>query len=343
MGMDGRIEFPGVNPEKLSQEAGSLLSSAGDVAAEKWNELDLAGKADRLVEEAQHHADSVWEQYGPVAEGAADTVSGVAKDGLYIVGRTGLGVGKLVEDATRAPRTWVAYAMGNEERAVEIANSSKIDELAAALTEFFGAEEQLQVVGDIAEQVGEIGAGFGLLLIPGNGGFAISVSVDALGTAGSALHDAAADGELSDSDVSASVAAAGVAAGTAVVTRGAIDKAADAREFAKRQMGGSYREVRKLSGDGFEAHHMPANSASPLETLDGPCINMTTADHRRTASCGSSPEARAYRARQAELINAGKFKEAIDMDIEDIRSKFGDKYDGAIEQMLDYAKGKGLI
>ncbi|MFC6298080.1 hypothetical protein, partial [Pseudomonas spelaei] len=30
-------------------------------------------------------------------------------------------------------------------------------------------------------------------------------------------------------------------------------------------------------------------------------------------------------------------KEAIQMDVDDIRSKFGDKYDKAIKQMLDYA------
>ena len=31
------------------------------------------------------------------------------------------------------------------------------------------------------------------------------------------------------------------------------------------------------------------------------------------------------------------------MDIDDIRDKFGDKYDDAIAQMLSYAKEKGLI
>ena len=30
--------------------------------------------------------------------------------------------------------------------------------------------------------------------------------------------------------------------------------------------------------------------------------------------------------------------EAIQMDVNDIRSRFGNKYDDAIQQMLDYAK-----
>ncbi len=31
------------------------------------------------------------------------------------------------------------------------------------------------------------------------------------------------------------------------------------------------------------------------------------------------------------------------MDIDDIHNKFGDKYDGAIQEMLDYAENKGYI
>jgi len=39
---------------------------------------------------------------------------------------------------------------------------------------------------------------------------------------------------------------------------------------------------------------------------------------------------------QKELIDQGKFKEAVQMDINDIHSKFGDKYDKAIGEMLTY-------
>lgn len=101
--------------------------------------------------------------------------------------------------------------------------------------------------------------------------------------------------------------------------------------------GGSYRDVVKYSdGELEEVHHMPADSASNLERNDGPAIKMEKEDHRQTASWGNSNEAREYRAKQKELIDEGKFREAIQMDIDDIHDKFGDKYDGAIQEMEDY-------
>lgn len=101
--------------------------------------------------------------------------------------------------------------------------------------------------------------------------------------------------------------------------------------------GGSYRDVKKPSdGDTHEVHHMPADSATDLDRDDGPAIKMEKDDHRQTASCGNSKEAREYRERQRELIEQGKFREALQMDIDDIREKFGDKYDEAIDEMLDY-------
>ena len=56
----------------------------------------------------------------------------------------------------------------------------------------------------------------------------------------------------------------------------------------------------------------------------------------QTASYGSSREAKTYQAVQKGLIDSGKFKEAQQMDIDDIRSKFGGKYDDEIRQMEEY-------
>ncbi|MFT0867416.1 hypothetical protein [Pseudomonas sp. CAM1A] len=64
---------------------------------------------------------------------------------------------------------------------------------------------------------------------------------------------------------------------------------------------------------------------------------MDPSDHRLTASYGSSSEAKAYRAKQEELLQEGRLKDAIQMDVDDIRSRFGSEYDAAIEQMLKYA------
>jgi hypothetical protein len=55
---------------------------------------------------------------------------------------------------------------------------------------------------------------------------------------------------------------------------------------------------------------------------------------RKTASSGSSKAAEAYRQTQAALIAKGKLREAIQMDINDTRGKFGTKYDARIEEML---------
>lgn len=101
--------------------------------------------------------------------------------------------------------------------------------------------------------------------------------------------------------------------------------------------GGSYREVKPHSdGSIQEVHHMPADEASPLYFKDGPAIRMEKEDHRKTASWGSSLEARQYRAEQAEKIKNGDFRGAVQMDIDDIKEKFPDKYDKAIEQMMKY-------
>jgi hypothetical protein len=108
-------------------------------------------------------------------------------------------------------------------------------------------------------------------------------------------------------------------------------------EVMNEKQGGSYKDVKKTSsGETHEVHHMPADSASPLERNDGPAIKMEKADHRKTASCGSSREAREYQQIQRELIEEGKFLEALQMDIDDIREKFGDKYDDAINEMMEY-------
>ena len=65
---------------------------------------------------------------------------------------------------------------------------------------------------------------------------------------------------------------------------------------------------------------------------------MDTPDHMKTASWGRSKAAQAYRAIQKELIDKGLFREAQQMDIENVRALFGNKYDEAIQQMLEYTE-----
>ncbi|MDE7414561.1 MAG: hypothetical protein K2N05_12350 [Muribaculaceae bacterium] len=115
--------------------------------------------------------------------------------------------------------------------------------------------------------------------------------------------------------------------------------------------GGRYQDL-KNEGYGWntkpptEVHHMPADSSSNLERCDGPAIVMDYEDHRETASCGNSREAQEYRAKQKELIEQGKFREAFQMDVDDLREKFGNKYDDAIanaEKYLDKLEAENKI
>lgn len=105
------------------------------------------------------------------------------------------------------------------------------------------------------------------------------------------------------------------------------------------QLGGAHKDVKGLPG--YEAHHMPAKSISPLSEGHGPSIAMAEADHRLTASHSNGSKAKAYRRLQADLIRQGDFRAARDMDVRDIQRKFGSKYDDAIQQMLKYSQDKG--
>ena len=102
---------------------------------------------------------------------------------------------------------------------------------------------------------------------------------------------------------------------------------------SKLPLGGAYSDV---PANGGERHHMPADSVSPLSTQKGPVINMSLGDHKKTASWGRSKYAQEYRAQQRRLINNGDFMRAQQMDIDDVKSKFGNKYNKTIDEMRDY-------
>lgn len=101
--------------------------------------------------------------------------------------------------------------------------------------------------------------------------------------------------------------------------------------------GGPYSDV-FTPGEGGkkEVHHMPSSESSFLRFEDGPTIKMDIEDHRQTASWGRSKEACQYRALQKEMIENGDFRGALQMDIDDIQEKFGDKYNDTIAEMMDY-------
>jgi filamentous hemagglutinin len=63
---------------------------------------------------------------------------------------------------------------------------------------------------------------------------------------------------------------------------------------------------------------------------------MTIEDHLVTASNGGGPAAAEYRATQRSLIQRGQLLDALKMDVDNIRTLFGQKYDVAIQQMSEY-------
>jgi hypothetical protein len=112
--------------------------------------------------------------------------------------------------------------------------------------------------------------------------------------------------------------------------------------------GGRYSTVFEKNNLGGEVNHIPPFDAYrkliPLSRREGPSIWMTEADHQNTSSWGASDEAVRYRDNQRELIRQGRFMEAVQMDINDIRTKFrlSDgtcKYELGIQQMLLYVQG----
>ena len=170
-------------------------------------------------------------------------------------------------------------------------------------------------------------AALALPIIPGGAGAAVK-AVRGVGAVADvaggivSVQDGLANGNYVEAAMGAVQTVAGV---------GQLSKTLSAG--SKVPLGGAYSDV---PANGGERHHMPADSVSPLSKEKGPIINMSSADHKKTASWGRSKAAQEYRARQRELINAGDFMGAQQMDIDDIHSKFGNKYNKAINEMRDY-------
>jgi RHS repeat-associated protein len=115
------------------------------------------------------------------------------------------------------------------------------------------------------------------------------------------------------------------------------------------QLGGSYGKTKSDNkGQGGQSHHMPSNSASRnagsgITEYSGPATYLSEVDHKKTASYGRGENAQRWRNHQEDLIKRGKFGKAMEMDIRDVKRKFGNKYNAGMSEMIDYAKGKGQI
>lgn len=121
------------------------------------------------------------------------------------------------------------------------------------------------------------------------------------------------------------------------------------------QVGGSYNSI--VGAMGGERHHLIAQeniSATTINKYDSnkkvigtvtagtaPCILLTSADHQKTASYGNSASAIAYRASQLALVRQGKYLQAMENDMLDLRRSVGRKYDNAYIQAMQYARSLG--
>jgi RHS repeat-associated protein len=101
-------------------------------------------------------------------------------------------------------------------------------------------------------------------------------------------------------------------------------------------LGGWYSRLQPARS-GNEINHIPAKKAYKhldLSPSSGPSIRMDYADHRAVTSTGSGRPAKAWHQAQKDLIDQGRFDEAMKMDIDDIRARFGTKYDQHIADMV---------
>jgi len=119
--------------------------------------------------------------------------------------------------------------------------------------------------------------------------------------------------------------------------------------FRPKTKGGAHGNTKLPWRDGFESHHMPAKSVTGLDPDVGPAIQMERIDHILTSSHGSRSGSAAYRSQIEDLLRQGKTRESMAIEINDVRraalEASGDliKYNGAIKEMLEYARGIDFI
>lgn len=108
--------------------------------------------------------------------------------------------------------------------------------------------------------------------------------------------------------------------------------------------GGAHMGTRLPIKDGLDSHHMPADSVTDLPRSWGPAIQMLPRDHWLTGSNGRKGlEAELFRDELQDLIDQGRWRDALAKDIRDARSvaRAADdptRYNEAIREMLAYNK-----
>ena len=113
------------------------------------------------------------------------------------------------------------------------------------------------------------------------------------------------------------------------------------------QLGGLHKNV-KGQIDGFESHHIPAQSVQNANPRDLPTIALSQEDHTLTDSYGwksnheyepflpdGIDEHPTYKQEAEEMIDKGNYTDLVRDELYNIRDIAGHKYDGAIKQYLN--------
>lgn len=113
------------------------------------------------------------------------------------------------------------------------------------------------------------------------------------------------------------------------------------------QLGGLHKNVQGQI-DGFESHHIPAQSVQDVNPRDLPTIALSKEDHALTDSYrwksnreyepflpDGLNEHPTYKQEAEEMIDSGKYMDLVRDELYNIRDTSGHKYDGAIKQYLN--------
>jgi hypothetical protein len=120
------------------------------------------------------------------------------------------------------------------------------------------------------------------------------------------------------------------------------------RTTARPYRGGSYQDMlvpnpakpgKKMVPPGTQLNHIPPcqvmKKISGWDPKQGGAVQMDKIDHRKVHTTGGSGNTKDHRKHQQELIENGQMRDAIALDILDIRARFGNKYDEGINEMID--------
>lgn len=115
--------------------------------------------------------------------------------------------------------------------------------------------------------------------------------------------------------------------------------------MSQKILGGSYNSVSQANhGSGKESHHLIAKSSAKglLTKGEGAVISMNKLDHTKTASWGSSKGAKIFQKQQKQLLQNGNPEQAFKLGIDDVKAKFGNKYNAHLQQAQQYWKSQNL-